>query len=120
MKAFRLVAMITAATFDRREAARALIEAGADLDLRNNEGSTALITAAFFAREEIVADLLSAGADPAIRNNSGATALDVVTPPFEAMRAYYDAVGAALAPYGLVLDYARIEAARPRIAEQLR
>ena len=51
---------------------------------------------------------------------SGSTALDVVTAPFEAMRDIYDFVGSALAPYGLELDYARIEAARPVIAEMLR
>jgi len=112
--------LITAAVFGRTDAARALIEAGADLDLQNDDGSTALITAAFFAREEIVADLLAAGADPAIRNGTGASALDVVTPPFEAMRVYYDGAAAGLAPYGLELDYERIEAARPRIAEMLR
>jgi NAD(P)-dependent dehydrogenase (short-subunit alcohol dehydrogenase family) len=112
--------LITAAVFGRTDAARALIEAGADLDLQNGDGSTALITAAFFAREEIVADLLAAGADPAIRNGTGATALDVVTPPFEAMRVYYDGAAAGLAPFGLELDYERIEAARPRIAAMLR
>ncbi len=36
------------------------------------------------------------------------------------MRGFYDAVGAALEPYGLELDYARIEATRPVIAEMLR
>jgi hypothetical protein len=112
--------LITAATFGATEAAVALIEAGADLNQQNNDGSTALITAAFFGRTDVVQVLLAAGADKSIRNNSGSTALDVVTVPFEAMRDIYDFVGAALAPYGLQLDYDRIEAARPVIAEQLR
>jgi NAD(P)-dependent dehydrogenase (short-subunit alcohol dehydrogenase family) len=111
--------LFTAATFGQTEAAKALIEAGADLDQQNNDGSTALITAAFFARAEIVEALLAAGADKSIRNNAGSTALDVVTPPFEVMRDIYDFVGAALAPYGLELDYERIEATRPLIAEML-
>jgi NAD(P)-dependent dehydrogenase (short-subunit alcohol dehydrogenase family) len=111
--------LITAAIFGQTEAAKALIEAGADLDQQNNEGSTALITAAFFAHAEIVEALLAAGADKSIRNNTGSTALDAVTPPFEAVRNIYDFVGAALAPYGLELDYERIEATRPRIAEML-
>ncbi len=64
--------------------------------------------------------LLAAGADKSIRNNVGSTALDVVTAPFEAMRNIYDFVGSALAPYGLELDYERIEATRPSIAEMLR
>ncbi len=40
--------------------------------------------------------------------------------PFEGMIGIYDFVGAALAPYGLELDYERIEQTRPRIAEMLR
>lgn len=112
--------LITAATFGQTEAARALIEAGADVDQQNDDGSTALITAAFFGRTDIVEMLLEAGADKSIRNSTGSTALDVVTVPFEALRGVYDFLGSALAPYGLVLDYARIEAARPVIAEMLR
>jgi hypothetical protein len=112
--------LITAATFGQTEAAETLIEAGADLDLQNNEGSTALITAAFFARTEIVEALLAAGADKSIRNSAGSTALDAVTVPFEAMRGIYDYVAAVLEPYGLKLDYERIEMARPGIAEMLR
>jgi NAD(P)-dependent dehydrogenase (short-subunit alcohol dehydrogenase family) len=111
--------LITATTFGRTAVVRALIEAGADLDLRNNDGSTALMTGAFFARTPIVAALLEAGADPSIRNNSGSTPLDLVSMPFESLRPFYDSVGAALAPLGLVLDYDRIQAARPGIAELL-
>ncbi|MDH4351994.1 MAG: SDR family NAD(P)-dependent oxidoreductase [Gemmatimonadota bacterium] len=112
--------LITAATFGHADVARALIAAGADLDQRNNDGSTALLTAAFFCRTEIVAALLTAGADKSIRNNAGSTALDVVTAPFDAVRGIYDFVGAALAPYGLKLDYERIETTRPTIADMLR
>ena len=112
--------LITAATFGNLQAAEALIDAGADVDLRNNDGSTALITAAFFAHTEIVQALLTAGADKSIRNAGGSTALDAVAAPFEEVRAIYDFVGAMLGPYGLELDYERIEATRPVIAEMLR
>jgi|GEM_PF-106961 len=112
--------LITAATFGKTEAARMLIEAGADLDQTNNDGSTALITAAFFGRTEIVEALLAAGADRTLRNNAGSSALDVVTVPFEAMRDVYDFVGTMLKPYGLELDYQRIQEARPVIADMLR
>ena len=44
-----------------KEAVSLLIDAGADLELKNNEGSTALITAAFVCREEIVKSLLKSG-----------------------------------------------------------
>ena len=46
--------LISAAVFGKTEIARALIEAGADVNLKNNEGSTALHTAAFLCRLEIV------------------------------------------------------------------
>lgn len=111
--------LITAATFGQTEVARALIEAGADVDLRNNDGSTALITAALFCRTEIVEALLAAGADKSIRNNAGSTALDVVTVPFDAIKEIYDYLGAVLGPYGLELDYERIRATRPEIAKML-
>jgi hypothetical protein len=90
------------------------------LDARNDEGSTALITASLFCRKEMVALLLEAGADQGIRNDAGSTALDVVTLPFAAIKPIDDMVGPALEPFGLELDYARIEAARPQIAELLR
>ena len=51
----------------RAEAARLLIEAGADLDQQNNDGSTALLTAAFFAREEIVAAVRREGPELLLR-----------------------------------------------------
>jgi NAD(P)-dependent dehydrogenase (short-subunit alcohol dehydrogenase family) len=111
--------LITAATFGQTDVAKALIEAGADVDLRNNDGSTALLTAALFCRSEIVEALLDAGADKSIRNNSGSAALDVVSVPFESIREIYDYLGAVLGPYGLELDYERIRTTRPKIAEML-
>ena len=62
----------------------------------------------------------AAGADKSLKNNGGSTALAVVTAPFEALTGIYDLVGEALAPFGLKLDYDRIQAARPKIAEMLR
>jgi len=112
--------LITAATFGQVAAAQALIEAGADLDQQNNDGSTALITAAFFARIEIVKALLAAGADRSIRNYAGSTALDAVSAPFEEVRGIYDYLATVLGPYGLELDYERIEATRPKVAQMLR
>jgi hypothetical protein len=112
--------LLTAATFGRTEVARALIEAGADVNQQNNEGSTALLTAALFCRTEIVEALLANGADRSIRNFAGSTPLDVVTVPFESIRGIYDYLGAILGPYGLELDYERLEMTRPKIAEMLR
>lgn len=112
--------LITAAALGRTEAAKLLIDAGADLNYQNNDGSTALITAAFFCRPEIVQALLDKGADKTVTNNMGRTALQSVEIPFEDVRDYYDAVGTALRPAGVVLDYDYIKATRPKIAEMLR
>jgi len=112
--------LITAAVFGQTEAARLLIDAGADIDQQNSDGTTALIAAAFFCRTEIVEALLAAGADPSIRNNAGSTALDSVSGPWEDVQNIYEFVGASLEPYGLKLDYDRIRETRPAIADMLR
>ena len=113
-------ALIAAASFGKRETAKQLIDAGADLEAKNNEGSTALHSAAFLCREGIVADLLAAGADRNARNDAGATPLDSVDGTFEEAKPVYDFIAAVLGPYGLKLDYGRIKAARPVVAEMLR
>jgi len=43
--------LITASVFGKTEAAKILIDAGADLDYKNNDGATALHSAAFFCYE---------------------------------------------------------------------
>jgi NAD(P)-dependent dehydrogenase (short-subunit alcohol dehydrogenase family) len=112
--------LIAASVFGRTDAARALIEAGADVDIQNNDGSTALMTAALLARPEIVRALLDAGADRSLQNNAGSTALQIATVPFESIRGVYDYLSAALGPAGLELDYDRIRATRPEVADMLR
>lgn len=112
--------LIVAVTFDKTEAAKALIDGGADLTIPNNEESTPLHIAAFLCRTGIVEALLEAGADKSIRNASGRTPLETVSGPFEDVKAIYDAIGKGLAPLGLELDYERIRTTRPAIAEMLR
>ena len=112
--------LITAATFGQTDVARALIHAGADLNVSNNDGSTALISAAFLCRTEIVRDLLQKGADKTAKNKAGSTALESVAGSFDQVKGVYDLLQAVLGPAGLKLDLDQIQATRPLIAEMLR
>lgn len=112
--------LITAALFGKTEMAKALIDAGADLNQQNNDGSTALITAAFFCRVDIVKMLLARKADKSIKNKYGSTAYETVAGSFLAAKSTYDVLGQMLAPMGLKLDYPYIEKTRPEIASLLK
>jgi uncharacterized protein len=112
--------LISAALFGKTEAAKILMEAGADINFQNNDGSTALHTAAFFCRPEIVKMLLNKTADKAIKNKYGSTAYESVAGPFSDLKSTYDIMGQILAPMGLKLDYPYIEKTRPEIAEMLK
>ncbi|WP_421750905.1 ankyrin repeat domain-containing protein [Croceimicrobium sp.] len=111
--------LITAATFDKREIAQALIDGGSDLSLQNNDGSSALHSAAFFGRVEIVQMLIDAKADKNLRNTYGATPREIVLADFEAMKPVYQMMQEQLSPMGLQLDMVALEKARPVIALML-
>jgi len=112
--------LISAGVFGKTEAARELINAGADINFQNNEGSTALHTAAFFCRPEIVKMLLEKGADKTIKNKYNATPDESVTAPFADVKGAYDMMAQVLGPMGLKLDYTYIEKTRPEIANLLK
>lgn len=112
--------LISAAVFGKTEIARALIEGGADVNLKNNEGSTALHSAAFLCRLEIVEMLLENDADKELLNNYGSTALQSISAPFADVKFIYDQFSKDLGPLGFKLDYDYVEATRPKIAEMLR
>ena len=111
--------LISAAVFGKTEVARALIEAGANMNLKNNEGSTALHSAAFLCRLEIVEILLENGADKELLNNYGSTAHQSVMAPFADVKFIYDQFSKDLGPLGFKLDYEYVEATRPKIADLL-
>lgn len=111
--------LITASTFGKTAIVKALIDADADPDLKNNEGSTALHAAAFFCRIEIVQMLIDAGADKTIKNNHAATARQSVLAPFTEMKPIYEMLKQQLEPLGLKLDLNELEMTRPIIAMML-
>ncbi len=111
--------LISAATFNKPEIAKALIEANADLSIKNNDGSTALHTAAFFCRIEIVQMLIDAKADKTIRNNFGATPRETVMGDFAEIKPFYEMITAQLKPMGFVLDLNELKKARPVVAMML-
>lgn len=112
-------ALIAAALFGKTEVSKALIEGGADVNIKNKEGSTALHTAAFFCRTDIVKMLLENGAQKDVLNNYGSTALQSVQSPFEMVEAIYDQFSKDLGPLGFKLDYDQLRETRPVIAELL-
>ena len=111
--------LISAATFNKPEIAKALINANANLSIKNNDGSTALHSAAFFGRIEIVQMLIDAKSDKTIRNNFGATPRETVMVNFTELKPVYEMLKLQLEPIGFKLDMNELEKARPVIAMML-
>ncbi len=111
--------LISAATFNKMAIAQALIDAGADLSIQNNDGTTALHAAAFFGRVEIVQMLIDAKADKSVKNNYGATAQESISGPFTEVKPIYEMLQQQLGPLGLELDFTELQASRPVIAIML-
>lgn len=111
--------LMTAATFNKSEIAQTLIDANADLSIKNKDGSTALHTAAFFGRIEIVKMLLDVNADKTIRNNFGATPRETVMGDFEEIKPFYEMLIQQLKPMGFTLDMGELQKARPVVAMML-
>lgn len=111
--------LMSAATFNKPEIAKALINANADLSVKNNDGGTALHTAAFFGRIEIVQLLIDANTDKTIRNNFGATPREIVTSDFAEMKPIYEMLIQQLQPMGFTLDLNELQKARPVVAMML-
>ena len=111
--------LMSAATFNKPEIAKVLINANADLSIKNNDGGTALHTAAFFGRIEIVQLLIDAKADKTVRNNFGATPREIVMVDFDQMKPIYEMLIQQLQPMGFTLDLNELQKARPIVAMML-
>ena len=110
--------LLIAATFGRGEAVKLLIEKGANVNAKSNDGATPLHGAAFFCRAEIVKLLMSHGADVNAKNIRGETPIDAVaaewSPELEGI--YKGLTGL----WKLQLNLESIRATRPKIADLLR
>ena len=110
--------LIVAALFGRTEAATLLIQKGAKMNARKDDGATALHVAAFFCQPDTVQLLLDKGADVAAKNSAGATPLDLVSGELtpELQHAYVYIAGYLHMP----IDLEAIKRGRPEMAERLR
>ena len=111
--------LISAATFGKISIVKALIDAKADLNIKNNDGAAALHVAAFFCQVEIVQLLIDAKADKTTKNNFGATPRESVIGPFIQVKPFYEMLQEQLGPLGLKIDLSEIEKKRPVIAMML-
>ena len=110
--------LIVAAIFGQTEAAKLLIEKGANINAGSNDGTTPLHAAAFFCHTEIVKLLLGKGAVVDPKNVRGETPLDAVAGEWsQELEGLYKWIAELL---GLQLDLERIKTTRPKIVAILR
>jgi ankyrin repeat protein len=67
-------ALLVATLMEKKEAAKALLDNGAEVDFRASDGRTSLILAAGKGNRDLVEVLLQAGADPSLTDQGGQTA----------------------------------------------
>lgn len=81
---FKIPPLNWAALTGDADAAKMLIDHGADLNSKTADGNTALFHAAFLGQVEVIKLLIEKGADLAKRNNKGETAVDAAGTPMGA------------------------------------
>ena len=102
-----------AALLDDMEIAKFLIEKGADINMKNRDGSTPLHSAAFLGRTEIAELLIQKGADVNPKNHREETPLDVSVVDWETTKF----IAGLLA---IKVDAEKVKAGRTKIIEILR
>lgn len=113
--------MHIAVLFGQEEAVKLLAKSGADLDLKNTNGTTALISAAFLGKRELVKILLEEEASQDITDNNGMTALDAAAMSWEEAKGIIDFLNlVAFTPLGSPLDPDEVRAGREDCVDILR
>ncbi|KPK46759.1 MAG: hypothetical protein AMK72_09335, partial [Planctomycetes bacterium SM23_25] len=116
---YNTTSLLMAALFGHTDAAKLLIEKGADIKAaKGGDGSPALHIASFFCYADLVKLLLSKGADINATNARGETPLDTVSAPWsDDLGKLYTGIGQALQ---MKLDLKHVQATRPKIAALLK
>jgi peptidoglycan/LPS O-acetylase OafA/YrhL len=81
-----------------REVMEALLDAGADVNARNRDGTTPLHGAAMFGRDQLFEQLTIHGANPALRSRAGKTAADALAAPWGRTQVLAQIVNAHVTP----------------------
>lgn len=107
----------TSAVFGKTEAAKLLLENGADVSIANGDGNTALHIAAFFANTELVELLLRHGASVTTKNGRDETPISIVSGEWnDSLKEVYNGLATQI---GIELDIEKIRSTRPQILKRL-
>ena len=82
-----------AVTCQNIQIVKVLLDAGANTNIKDKEGTTALMNASYYGYTEIVETLLSAGADVNAVDKDGYTARDYATMKFNTITRLIDSAG---------------------------
>ena len=107
---FEMPPLTWAAMMGQTEAARLLLQHGAEVNGRNSDDNTALHLAIFLGRAGTAELLLKSGADVNAKNDDGATPVDLLQVPWEMTRLL-------TRPMGIELEQAQVESGKAKIRE---
>lgn len=110
---FEMPPLAWAAMMGQTAATELLLEHGADINGRNQDGNTALHLAAFLGRAETAELLINNGADVKAKNGDGATPIDILAVPWEMTQFLSRSLG-------VKLEQEQVAAGKAKIAEMLK